>query len=756
MYTGDVPRSPASNSPGLQNASSTPSQAQTLTGEVTRITYESEESGFRVIRVEAKQRGVVTCVGKFPFVSAGASVSLSGEFIQDKKHGEQFRVHSLMVIDPDTLHGIEKYLGSGLIPGIGPKFAKRIVERFGLDTLKVLDEAPQRLGEIPGLGHKRREELKRRWSEQRALGNLTILLQTHGVGGQLARRILDRFAERAAEIVQQHPYRLALEVRGLGFKTADKIAAGLGISHTHPERAQAGVYHQLRLFVDQGHTHVGRRVLQEATAEMLQIDVGYVDAAIDKLWAQGKLVVDEEPTGQHLADSQLADGPAVYLSALHAAELSVVEQCQRLLSEPAPALLDVDQAIRDFERSTGIELAAQQRDAVEATADQKLVIVTGGPGVGKTTIIQAILRVFDRAKLTTLLAAPTGRAAKRLSEATGRGASTIHRLLEYDPKQRGFSRNEDNPVPAQAVIVDEASMIDLQLAQSLLCALPGSARLVVVGDSDQLPSVGPGAVLRDFIQSGLVRVVRLNEIFRQAGQSGIVSNAHRILAGQPPQGANSADDAGQQADFFVIERTSGEQAAETIAELVLNRIPKRFGFDPMTQIQVLSPMHRGPVGTIALNERLQAALNPSGPALERPGHTLRQGDRVLQLKNDYDRDVFNGDTGRIESVELQERQLTVRFDDRQVKLEDSALDQLALAYAVSIHKSQGSEYPAVVIPLLTSHFVMLSRNLLYTAVTRARKLCVLVADPKAISLAVSEIRKEERSTGLANRLRGLR
>ncbi|MEN9578249.1 MAG: hypothetical protein RJA70_1258 [Pseudomonadota bacterium] len=699
------------------------------------MTFESEETGFRVIQVQVPKKGIQTCVGRFPFVPSGSAVSLSGEYVQDKKHGSQFKVHSLVLIEPDSLLGIEKYLGSGLIPGIGPIFAKRIVEQFGLDTLKVLDESPERLKEVVGLGAKRRAEVQTRWREQRALGNLTILLQKHGVGGRLAGRILERFAERAAEIVQNYPYRLALEIRGVGFKTADRIAQSQGISKTDPERAQAGTVHQLRTLVDQGHVFVQREVLCQGTAAMLEVDSGYVDAAIDQLWAKERVVVE---------------GDAVYPAELYQAEVGLAAHAARLVRHPAPGLSAALAAIESFEKAGGLTLAPNQRQAVEATAQHKLVIITGGPGVGKTTIVKAILRVFEHAKLTTLLAAPTGRAAKRLAEATGRSASTIHRLLEYDASRRDFSKNVDNPIAAQAVIIDEASMVDLQLAHSLFSALPDPARLVIVGDTDQLPSVGAGAVLRDLIESGVACVVRLNEIFRQSGQSTIVTNAHRIQRGEMPE---SSEGRAELEDFFIIERTGGEQAAETILELVLRRIPRRFDLDPLRDIQVLCPMHRGPAGTLALNHRLQQALNPSGPSIRRAETTYRAGDRVMQLRNDYDREVFNGDTGIVVSVNEEARSLLVNFDEREVTIEEAALEQLGLAYAVSIHKSQGSEYPAIVLPFLTSHFVMLSRNLLYTAVTRARRLCVLVADPKAIALALSEVRKGERSTSLERRLR---
>jgi exodeoxyribonuclease V alpha subunit len=606
--------------------------------------------------------------------------------------------------------------------------------------LDVLDRTPLRLKEIPGLGKKRRVQITTHWREQRARANLTILLQTHGIGGQLARRILERFAQRAAEVVQHHPYRLALEVRGVGFKTADRIAQSLGISRTHPERAQAGVHHQLLLFTEQGHVCVDRNLLTAASAELLEIPPSDVDAAIDKLWAEQRIVVE---------------GEQVYARSLHDAETSLAAHCARLLQHPAPELRAVETSIVEFERTQGLALAAAQRDAILAVGKHKLVVITGGPGVGKTTIVKAILKVFELAQLTTLLAAPTGRAAKRLAESTARSASTLHRLLEYDPKTRDFQRHKENPLGAQAVIVDEASMIDVQLAQALLAALPDPARLVIVGDADQLPSVGPGAVLRDLIQSARVCVVRLNAIFRQSGQSAIVRNAHRILVGEMPESEPRVAQRVEPADFFIVERTTAEDAARTIEELVTRRIPKRFEARGLMEVQVLCPMHRGPAGTTALNARLQAKLNPTGPALVHAGQTFRVGDRVMQLKNDYEKDVFNGDAGAIVGLDETSQSLRVRFDEREVSYDESSLEQLSLAYAVSIHKSQGSEYPAIVVPFLSAHFVMLSRNLLYTAVTRAKRLCVLVADPKAIKLALSEVRKDERQTGLEARLRAL-
>jgi exodeoxyribonuclease V alpha subunit len=711
---------------------------ESLSGEVVRVTFENETTQFRVLRVEVDKRGLVTAVGKFQFVAKGAHVRLTGEFQRDARHGEQFLVHTLVTIEPSTLAGIEKYLGSGLIPGVGPGFAKRIVAEFGLETLKVLDHTPERLVEVSGLGTARADEIRARWGEQRAIGSLAMLLQSHGIGIHLVRRIFERYGDRSSSIVQTSPYRLAIEVRGVGFKTADAIAASFGIAKDHPDRAQAGAYHCLRELSDQGHVFITRTALVEAAAAMLDVDEVHVSVAIDALRARERLVVEED---------------RVYLAELHQAEFELAKHIARLSHAVTTTLPAVDESIASFEKHFGGELAGLQRQAVHSASTHAVSVVTGGPGVGKTTLVRAILSVFSASHLTTALAAPTGRAAKRLSEATGQRASTLHRLLEFEPKLRRFQRNSDSPLDASAYIVDEASMIDVQLAASLFAAVPTGARVVIVGDADQLPSVGPGAMLRDLIQSQCVQVVRLNEIFRQAEQSRIVRSAHLILRGEPPVSADP-EEAG--ADFFIVERRDPEQAARTVEELVTKRIPRRFGLDPFNDIQVLCPMHRGQAGTIAINQALQAALNPTNPGLERRGTSYRQGDRVMQLRNDYDKAVFNGDLGRITRVDTENLELDVQFEERSVRYSEAELEDVTLAYATSIHKSQGSEYPAVVIPFLTSHFVMLSRNLLYTAVTRARRVCVLVSDPRAIRLALSEFKKDARNTTLAARLQNSR
>lgn len=722
-------------------------RAVTVEGEVVRVTYENDETGFRVLRVAVDGRDPRAepdvWVGTFPSAIPGSRVRATGRYVRDPKHGDQLKVETLLTIAPSTLDGLEKYLGSGMVPGIGPAYAKRIVETFGEETLAVLDKSPERLAEVPGLGQRRAGAVAKAWIAQRAVGDIMIFLQTHGASPALAARIYKSFGPRAIDVVSRFPYRLALDVWGIGFKTADKIAQSVGVSRDSPERAQAGVLHTLIELKAKGHVFAEREALAASAAAMLELDIDKALEAIDALAASERVRV--EP---------LANGwIAVYLKDLHYAEVRLARRLRALLdrggdsaAERLPAL--VPAALEAFEKRTSVTLAPAQRAAIEQAARHRLLVITGGPGVGKTTIVRAILALFDRARITARLAAPTGRAAKRMSEATGREATTLHRLLEWDPKQRTFSRGKSMPIEGGALIVDEASMLDLQLADALVQATSDEARLILVGDVDQLPSVGAGAVLRDVIASGEVPTVRLTQIFRQAEGSLIVQNAHRIHDGLPPEGATGAG-----SEFYVFERTSAEAAADTILNMVTKRIPEGFGFDPREHIQVLTPMHRGEAGAIALNTRLQEALNPTGPSVTRGARTLRLGDKVMQLKNDYEREVYNGDVGFIARLDAETREVLVRFDDREVAYEESDLDELTLAYATSIHKSQGSEYPVVIVPILTQHYVMLSRNLIYTAVTRGKKLVVLVADPRAVALALAEMRKEERLTYLAERLR---
>jgi exodeoxyribonuclease V alpha subunit len=730
-------------------------------GEVEVVTYENRETGFRVVKISVDgRRDRLALVGTFPRVVVGSRVRARGTIEVDRNHGEQLRATSVTELAPTTLSGIEKYLASGLIKGIGPTFASRIVEKFGLETLKVLEEQPQRLREVSGLGASRADSLITSWQEQRAIRDVMVFLQAHGASPHLAVRVFKRYGPKAVAIVSGDPYRLAIDVWGVGYRTADRIAGQMGIAKDSVERLQAALLQALRDATDNGHCYVGTEDLTVAAGRLLvedansnePVDAAPLERALGLLVTGGYVVAERTGTLDRARDDELR-GAAIYETRMHETERRLAERLATLASAKDVVLSGIEKAIEQFERETNTELAEEQRRAVEQAARCPLLVVTGGPGVGKTTIVKAILSVFDRAGVVTRLAAPTGRAAKRMSEATGKDASTLHRLLEFEPKTATFKRDARKPVDAGALIVDETSMVDVWMADALTQAVGDGARLVLVGDVDQLPSVGPGSFLRDAITSGVVPTVRLVKIFRQAEKSLIVQNAHRINAGQAPVVPAAGD---KSADFFFIDKRDPDAARDVVHEVVTKRIPRAFGLDPVRDVQVLTPMNRGPVGTLALNEALQAALNPSGPSIVRGKATFRVGDKVMQLKNDYERNVWNGDVGLVASVEPDEETLVVRFDEREVDYDGSSLDELALAYACTIHKSQGSEYPAIVIPLLTSHFVMLSKNLLYTAVTRGKRLVVLVADPRAVRLSLSprdDSGRERRLTKLAPRIR---
>jgi exodeoxyribonuclease V alpha subunit len=712
-------------------------------GEVARVTYESDATSFRVLRVTLTGGESETWAGVMPRLTEGARVRALGKREVDPRYGPRLKVESVTVLAPETLLGLEKYLGSGFAEGVGPAYAKRIVETFGEGALEVLDKAPERLHEVPGLGAKRARALADAWSEQRGLASVMVFLQTHGASVALAGRIVKRFGPRAVDVVSRQPYRLALDVEGIGFKTADRIARSVGIVRDAPERAQAGLLHALGEASGRGHVALPEVELVRVACALLEVDEALLTTALGVLEADQRIVVDRE-----------SEARLVYARDLYQAERSLADALvSRVLSPARPSLeaRDAEASLAEFERTTGLSLAPEQRAAVLAAAAHPVLVLTGGPGVGKTTIVRAVLHLLLRAKLEVKLAAPTGRASKRMSEATGREAVTVHRLLEFDPRRYAFARDDEHPIEAGAVVVDEASMLDLRLAEALVRAVPTGARLILVGDVDQLPSVGPGAVLRDVIESGVVPTVRLRHIFRQAKGSLIVENAHRIHDGVLPESAG--DPTG---DFFVIERADAGAAADTVLQVVTRRIPERWGLDPRRDVQVLAPMHRGLAGDEALNKRLQAELNPptpGAPSVERGGNTYRPGDKVMQLRNDYKREIYNGDVGFVRALDRESRKMVVDFDDREVVYEEAQLDELTLAYAISIHKSQGSEYPAVVIPLATEHFVMLSRNLVYTGVTRGKRLVVLVADPRALKLALAETRKEDRWARLSERLR---
>ncbi len=709
-------------------------------GEVTRVTFESESSGFRVVKLRVPGRGEpMAVVGQFPQVGVGARLRVTGTLETTGKHGEQLRATFVTELGPSTLRGLARYLGSGSIKGIGEKSAERIVSHFGMEALRVLDEAPERLTEVSGLGKARALQIADAWREQRGVREVMVFLQTHGASLSLATRIHKRFGAAAMAVVSRQPYRLAMEVSGIGFATADRIAHSVGIAGDSPERMQAGLLHVLGELTEGGHCHSPEDELFERAAQLLgQVERLPLEHAAATLALGGYVTVT------------LIDGVKMYSTrTVFAAEIRLAERILELARTSATPIAGAADLLAKFELAQGIELAPEQRAAALAVSTSSVLVVTGGPGVGKTTVLRAILAVLAASHVGVRLAAPTGRAAKRMTETTSREAQTLHRLLEFDPRTGGFKRGRGAVIEAGAIIVDEASMVDLLMADALTQAVPTGARLILVGDVDQLPSIGPGAVLRDVIASGAVPCVRLVHIYRQANESLIVANAHRVNAGQSPVIPPPGDDS---ADFYMTLRPDAAAAKKTVIDLVTQRIPKRFGFDPARDVQVLVPMNRGEAGSIALNAALQAALNPTGVALVRGGKTLRVGDKVMQLRNDYDKDVWNGDLGQIASVDVPAGKLTVRFDERQVDYDEQETDDLALAYACTIHKSQGSEYAAVVVVMLSGHFVMLSKSLLYTALTRGKRLVVLVTDLAAVKVSLGRDRRGDRRTRLASLL----
>jgi exodeoxyribonuclease V alpha subunit len=666
---------------------------------------------------------------------------LSGRWVQDRKYGEQFRSTGFVTIQPSTLVGIEKYLGSGMVRGIGPVMARRLVERFGLATLEIIESEPERLAEVEGIGPVRRNRIQEAWVEQREIKEVMVFLQSHGVTASYAGRIYKEYGARAIGVVRENPYRLATDIHGIGFLTADRIAARLGVPRDSPLRAEAGVLHVLGRMSDEGHVYAPASRLVEEAREILDLEATLVEEAVDRLARQGAVVCEALPAGER----------AVYGAALHAAESGLAAAVRHLVAAPSRSVaVDAERALAWFEKKQSLTLAPRQREAVTGALHRKALVITGGPGTGKTTLVNAVIRILEAKGVRILLCAPTGRAAKRMTETTSREARTLHRLLEFNPRSGQFERNGERLLEADLIIVDEVSMVDLPLAHHLLRAIPATCRLVLVGDVDQLPSVGPGNVLGDLIRSESVDVVRLTEIFRQAEESRIVVNAHRVNRGEMPILAGS----GVESDFFFIERDEPESIVETVKSLLRERIPARFRLDPVDDIQVLTPMNRGLLGAGRLNTELQALLNPEGPSLKRGGRVFRVGDKVMQIRNNYDLEVFNGDIGRVTGLDEEGGELEVTFDGGPLAYAAGQMDELVHAYACSIHKAQGSEYPCVIIPFHTQHYVMLRRNLLYTGITRGRRLVIVVGSKRALALAVRNDRVELRYTRLTDRLQG--
>ncbi len=701
-------------------------QVERLAGSVERVTFHSEESGFCVLRVKVRgQRDLVTVVGSAASVSPGEYVECLGSWHNDRTHGLQFKARQLQVVPPSTREGIEKYLGSGMVKGIGPHFAKVLVKAFGEDVFNVIENEPEKLTTLPGIGPKRMERVTSAWAEQKVIREIMVFLQSHGLGTARAVRIFKTYGDEAIIKVTENPYRLALDIHGIGFKTADTLAQKLGIAPDSLIRAQAGVRHVLQELSGDGHCACQRGRLIDLASQLLEIPADVIEEGVARELEEERLVA-EEIEGQ----------PCLYLTPLYRAEVGVAENLRRL-QEGAPSWgkIDADKAIPWVEEKTKLSLSDSQKQAVRLALASKVVIITGGPGVGKTTLVNSLLRIIRAKGTDVLLCAPTGRAAKRLSESTGLEAKTIHRTLEFDPASFGFKRSRENPLDADLVVVDEASMVDVVLMNRLLAAIPDRAALMIVGDVDQLPSVGAGAVLADLIGSEAIPPVRLTEIFRQAATSKIIVNAHRINKGEMPL----KNEPGEQSDFYFIPAQTPEEIHEKLLQVVTERIPRRFGLHPIRDIQVLTPMNRGGLGARSLNMELQQKLNGAAePKITMFGTTFSPGDKVIQTVNNYDKEVFNGDIGTIVGIDSEEGLLTVDFDGREVGYEFGELDEVSLAFATSIHKSQGSEFDTVLI-LIPDHVSrVVTRQLLYTGVTRAKTKAVILGPLPVIQAAMSQ------------------
>ncbi|MDI6795359.1 MAG: ATP-dependent RecD-like DNA helicase [Desulfatibacillaceae bacterium] len=721
-----------------------------IEGRVCSITYFNEENLFVIARLDTKE-GIVPILGSLGRLNVGERLRLEGRWETHDRFGEQFRVESYSVIMPGTLDGIKEYLGSGMIKGIGPALASRVVDYFGEDTITILDTEPKRLLNVHGIGPSTLKTIMEDWQEKRTQRETMMFLSSHGIGPGLSSRIFEAYGPNAAAVLRENPYRLALEVSGFGFATADAIGSKLGIPKDAPARMDAGVLHALGESASDGHFYLPQQELARQAANLLDADESVIQEAISRLAGRDAVILDRQNSPQE---------PDVYLPAFFHVERGLARRIRAFLSVPFKGLSLTDKDILEkVHNRLAIALSDQQLEVAHKVTQNRFSVITGGPGTGKTTLVRSILQLYDAAGQRVMLAAPTGRAAKRLGEVTGREATTIHRLLHYDFMRDTFLKNEDDPLDTEVVIIDEASMVDTFLAFHLQRAIPMTAVLILVGDVSQLPPVGPGNALKDIIASGLVPVFKLSRIFRQVAKSLIVQNAHRVNQGldlllEAPgqEAAQNGESQNERPDFYFIAEENPQHLVNKTLALCKERIPSAFGLDPMTQIQVLTPMHKGPAGTINLNNALQEALNPAKFYIEKMGRRLKVGDKVMQLKNNYSKEVFNGDIGTIKSIEADEGLLTVAYDNQIVGYSFAELDEITLAYAISVHKSQGSEYPAVILLLSTSHFVMLQRNLLYTGITRAKQLLVLVGSPKAVSIAIANNTPSLRRTRLTQRL----
>ncbi|MDR3176103.1 MAG: ATP-dependent RecD-like DNA helicase [Desulfovibrio sp.] len=718
---------------------------RTLRGTVDRIVFHNEENCWTVLRLKLQSLAdPVTVVGELPSPQPGAALSVTGVWVNDPRFGRQFKMESFENLLPADIDGIKHYLGSGLIKGVGSGMAKRIVDKFGRDAFRVLDEEPELLRQIKGISARKLEGIKAAWAEHRGIRDLIMFLQPHGISAAYAVRIFKEYGAGALDVVKENPYRLAMDIRGIGFVTADSIAMKLGFDPAGVLRAEAGLLYLLRKLGDEGHVFFPLEELVHKCSDELRVETQTVRTALRALAEGQRVVIDE------LSEDLGRPYFGVYLTRYYHYEKNIALYLRRILNSPKSVHFpDPEVLLAGVLSSLPLELADEQIKAARAALSDKLLVITGGPGTGKTTVINAIIKLYEKRGAKVLLAAPTGRAARRMAEATDKDAKTIHRLLEYSPREDGFARNENHPLACGLLVIDEASMLDTMLTSHLAKALPLGSTLVLAGDVNQLPSVGPGNVLGDIMKSGTAKIVRLTEIFRQAAESDIIVNAHLINHGEvPPLRGNS----GASSDFYFIRRDDPVEAANLIIELVRERIPNKFRFHPVDDIQVLSPMHKGATGVEELNSRLQAALNSREQRITRGTRSFFLGDKVMQTRNNYDKDVFNGDIGRIRLINEEDRELVVRYEDRNVLYSYEELDEISMAYAVSVHKSQGSEYPAVVIPVLTEHYMLLQRNLLYTGVTRGKRLVVLVGSPRAMHMAVGNNRTTRRYSWLDRRL----